>query len=81
MPNWRNKKLTSSEIKKALKFLEKYRWSSHSDYLGVKNFPSLISKEFLLEFFDGTEGYREFFINWLEQYKKNADYIKELIID
>lgn len=84
--NWKRDKLTDSETKAALKFLEKYRWSSHSDYLGLKNFPSLInkaliSKEFLLEFFDGREGYKDFFIDWLKQYKKNINYLKELIFD
>lgn len=78
-PNWKRKELTNSEFKKALKFLESYHWSSHLDYLGTKNFPSLIDKEFLLEFFDGTEGYRKFFIDWLKQYKKNVNYIEELI--
>lgn len=77
--NWKKEKLSDSEIKKALEFLKKYRWSSHLDYLGIKNFPSVINKEFLLEFFDGTEGYREFFIDWLKQYKKNIRYIKNLI--
>ena len=84
--NWKEKQLTDKEIKEALKFLEKYRWSSHSDYLGLKNFPSLInkaliSKEFLLEFFDGREGYKDFFVDWLSQYKKNINYLKELIFD
>jgi len=84
--NWKKNKLTDSETKGALKFLEKYRWSSHPDYLGLKNFPSLInkaliSKEFLLEFFDGREGYKDFFVDWLSQYKKNINYLKELIFD
>ncbi len=77
--NWKEKKITDIEIKQALKFLEKYKWSSHLDYLGIKNFPSVISKEFLLEFFDGKQGYKEFFIDWLRQYKKSIDHIKDLI--
>lgn len=79
--NWKKNKLTDLETKGALKFLEKYRWSSHLDYLGKKNFPSVINREFLLEFFDGREGYRNFFVDWLSQYKKNIDYVKELIFD
>jgi hypothetical protein len=94
--NWKKNNLTDSETKEALKFLEKYRWSSHPDYLGLKNFPSLInkalinkalinkaliSKEFLLEFFDGREGYKDFFVDWLSQYKKNINYLEELIFD
>ena len=37
--NWKEKQLTKSEINEALKVLEKYRWSSHLDYLGIKIFP------------------------------------------
>jgi len=77
--NWKEDKLTDSEIRQALKFLEKYHWSSHLDYLGIKNFPSVISKEFLLEFFDGTEGYKRFFIDWLVQYKKNIKHVRDII--
>lgn len=32
---------------KALKELRKYRWSSYLDYIGTKNFPSLITQELL----------------------------------
>ena len=78
--NWKEKQLTKLEINEALKFLEKYRWSSHLDYLGIKNFPSLITKKFLLEFFNGTEGYKKFFIDWLQQYGKNIDSIQDLVI-
>ena len=77
--NWRDKQLTDFDIKEALRFLEKYRWSSHLDYSGIRNFPSVIDKKFLLEFFDGTEGYNNFFIDWLKQYKKNTNHLKEVI--
>lgn len=82
-PKWKEKGLTSSEIKNALKFLgnRKNRWSSHQDYWGIKNFPSLINKEFLNGFFGGIEGYREFFVDWLKQYENNVKMIKEIIID
>jgi len=82
-PGWKENGLSGSEIQSALKFLEKeYRWSSHSDYLGIKNFPSLISNnEFLINFFGGPAGYREFFINWLKYYEKNSDSIRGLVLD
>lgn len=79
--NWKERELTKSEIKSALKFLENYRWSSHLDYLGIKNFPSLISTKFLLDFFGGTEGYKKFFINWLSQYERNINSIQDLIFE
>jgi putative transposase len=79
-PDWKEKKLTALELQNALKFLEKYRWSSHLDYLGIKNFPSLISTEFLLKFFKGPENYKKFFIDWLKQYEENIPFIQKIII-
>ena len=79
--NWKEKKLTRLEIKQAIKFLEKYKWSSHLDYWGIKNFPSVINNKFLLEFFDGVGGYKKYFINWIEQYQKNETHIQELVLD
>lgn len=81
--NWKEKGLSSLEIQKALKFLvdKKNRWSSHQDYCGVENFPSLINKEFLNGFFGGAAGYREFFSDWLKQYGNNVKMIKEIIVD
>lgn len=78
--NWKEKKLSDQEINQALKFLEKYKWSSHLDYIGRKSFSSIINKEFLLDFFDGYKGYKEFFIDWLNQYQKNIKHIKDLTI-
>jgi len=34
-------------ISKALNKLREYRWSSHLDYLGEPNFPSITEREFL----------------------------------
>lgn len=80
--NWREKGLTDFELQNALEFLEKkYRWSSHLDYWGIKNFPSLINTEFLEKFFGGSEGYRKFFINWLKQYEKNIKIIQKLTLE
>ena len=39
-PEWRAGAVKNSE--KALSYLRGYRWSSHLDYLGIKNFPSVI---------------------------------------
>lgn len=47
MPEWRKGRVTSSVA--LLKNLSAYRWSSHLDYLGEKNFPSVIDKELLHE--------------------------------
>jgi putative transposase len=65
-PEWRNREIKNSQ--EAIKFLEKYRWSSHLDYLGIKNFPSVTQREFLLNVFGGEKGYKEAIENWLKSF-------------
>ena len=65
MPEWRMGKIKN--YKKAVKFLEFYRWSSHLDYIGKKNFPSVTQREFLLKIFRGPENYRKEVKNWLKE--------------
>ncbi len=48
-PEWRDGKINNH--KKALQFLENYRWSSLLDYTGKKNFPSIICKQSLTPIF------------------------------
>ena len=81
-PNWKEKGLTTLEIQKALRFLEKeYRWSSYLDCLGIKNFPSLIDTNFMFNFFKSPEEYKEFFTNWLKYYSKNVKVIQKFILE
>lgn len=81
-PGWKEKGLTNLEIQNALKFLEKdYRWSSHLDWWGIKNFPSLIDNDFMSRFFKNSEEYREFFTNWLRYYEKNIESIKKFVLE
>lgn len=63
-PDWKQKGVRDSE--KVIKFLEKeYRWSSLLDYLGQKNFPSVIEKSFMLKVIGGKEGCKEWVENWI----------------
>ena len=55
MPEWRTGGVR--EPQRALRYLEKYRWSSHLDYLGEKNFPSLIERSLLAETLDTRARY------------------------
>lgn len=64
MPEWRRRELRN--YKKALKFLEDYRWSSHADYIGKKNFPSVTQRDFLLKYFGDIEGYKKEITSWLK---------------
>jgi len=64
-PEWRERRL--SNFTKAIEFLDSYRWSSHLDYAGKKNFPSVTQREFLLEFFGGHEQYKRGITKWLKE--------------
>jgi len=72
-PKWKEVGIKNS--KKVIKFLENYKWSSYQDYIGNKNFPSVIQKNFLLETMGGKEGCRNFIENWIK-YKKIKDFGK-----
>jgi len=50
---WRERdKGAISDIKKALAYLEKYRWSSYLDYIGTPNFQSILTKTLYGEVFE-----------------------------
>ncbi len=44
-PEWREGKVKN--VGKTLAYLAQYRWSSHPDYLGIRNFPSITNRELL----------------------------------
>ncbi len=62
-PEWRDRKLVN--LNYTMKFLDSYRWSSHLDYSGKKNFPSITQREFLTEFFGGPQKYNKMIRQWL----------------
>ena len=66
MPEWRERKIN---VRDAEKFLRSYRWSSHLDYLGIHNFPSVTQREFLLEYFQGSDGYKESMRSWFQSFE------------
>ena len=74
MPNYRG----STSIDK-MNFLEKYRWSSFPDYVGIKNFPSITSRNDFLEFFGGTRGYKKEATRYLKDKEFRLD--KSLILE
>jgi putative transposase len=64
--NWQEKGI--KDFKKTKNFLENYRWSSHLDYIGKKNFPSVISSKFLKEFWGDSMQYSRDFKEWLREF-------------
>lgn len=63
-PEWRERKIRN--CKKAVQFLESYRWSSHLDFLGKKNFPSVTQREFLTNIIGSPKEYKESVYDWLK---------------
>lgn len=50
---WRERKL--DDATRALRYLQKYRWSSYLDYTGIRNFPSVITTELFSDIFPNYE--------------------------
>ena len=63
----------------SIDFLENYRWSSYLDYIGKKNFPSVTSREFLLEFFGGEKGCKKATEKWLQEKGENTEKIEDAV--
>ena len=57
-PGWKERGIKNWE--KVNEFLEQYKWSSYQDYIGIKNFPSIINKRFLKEYHKTEKDYKEF---------------------
>lgn len=77
MPEWRERKI--KDYKKAMNFLENYRWSSFQDYIGKKNFPSITQRDLLLKFFGGPEQYKKDILQWLKDL--NLENLREITLE
>ncbi len=77
-PKW--KEAGIKNLKKILEFLENYKWSSYSDYIGKKNFPSVTDREFMLEIMGGEKGCIEF-VKDLVKYKGKIKEFSEFALE
>jgi len=62
---WRTKEIQN--YNKAIKFLENYRYSSHLDYLGKKNFASVSQRKWLTGILGNSQEYKKQFYSWLKE--------------
>lgn len=69
-PSWRERELKNP--KAALEFLDSYRWSSHIDYTGKKNFPSVTNRNLLLKVFGGPKEYQKSLTSWLQDMEEDG---------
>src|SRR3972149_7207315 len=74
-PEWRENKISNPEG--ALNFLKPYRWSSHLDYLGIKNFPSILNMKLLKEILGNEQDYQKL----IENYIKDIQIDKEVTLE
>jgi putative transposase len=76
-PKWKKVGIAKPEkvIKKVIKFVEDYKWSSYPDYIGKKNFSSLTERKFMLKVMGGEKGCKE----WVEGWIKHKTEIKKLM--
>ena len=72
-PKWKERGIKNPQ--KVIKFLKNYKWSSYSDYLGGKNFPSVTKRNFILKEMGNSDGCRDSVENWIK-YKKIKDFGK-----
>lgn len=73
IPHWKEKGVGKKEFQKVLNFLDNYRWSSYLDYLGKDNFPSLISRDYLIKEMGGVKEARRFVNDWLCEKKRISE--------
>ena len=78
-PEWRERRV--NDLAQCVKQLESYRWSSHLDYLGKKNFPSVTDRRFLLEVFGGEGGYKKSIYDWLCDLSKINSLRKDVVLE
>ena len=70
-PNWKDDKIR--DLTKVDNFLKKYRWSSLLDYIGIKNFPSVIQKDFIFNFFGSEDDYYKDLMSWLNNGSRTSE--------
>lgn len=63
--DWKKIRIEKYEFNKIIKFLENYRWHSYLDYIGIKNFPSVTHRDFMLDLFGGEVKCKEFVENYI----------------
>lgn len=77
IPKWKEEGI--KDWRRASQFLASYRWSSYLDYIGKKNFPSVISTKFLNESWGEPKEYKSAMKEWLKSL--DVEEIRDLILE
>jgi len=70
-PEWRSG--TVKNVRRALLKLREYRWSSHLDYVGAQNFPSVISRRLLHSEIGSGKRYEDRILSLMQDPKLTAE--------
>ncbi len=73
IPNYRG------PASRAMEYLEKYRWSSFLDYIGINNFPLITNRDFIIEMMGGGEGVKSSVNAWLTYREDKRGTVPEII--
>ena len=76
-PEWREQKMRDPA--EAIKFLEEYRWSSFPDYIGKKNFPSVIDRGLLSDMFGHPEKFHAHTLSALKE--MDLDKVRDVALE
>jgi len=67
-PNWRQEGIR--DFKKAINFLENFKYSSFRDLIGKENFPFVIDKKLFYRLFNTDEKkFKKDFVKWLKEHR------------
>ena len=67
------------ERKKAIEFLDDYKWSSHINYRGKPNFPLILEENVVAEYFGNEDNYSEEIYNFLKDF--NFSRVSDLLLE
>ncbi len=73
-PGWKELGIRSHSVEEVEKHLQEYKWSSFQDCIGIKNFPSITERDFLMQMMGGEYGCRKAVADWISQKKDLAKY-------
>lgn len=77
-PEWRQGNVQNP--RRAIEYLERYRWSSLRDYLGERNFPSVITRDFLTDVVGKAREHRRNMSQWIRR-EINGNVMSGLLLE
>jgi len=81
-PEWRDNKLPNNrDNTDILNFLKNYRWSSYPDFVGLKNFPSVLDMELGFKIIGNSGQYNTNIREWLKDMANHQNDLTDLTLE